>query len=138
MTRRRRLHRWVFLVLAIAAIVLVALALAGALAGEGVRALLSGLCHQRAERTLHVGGEPLGLCARCVGLYLGFAAFAFPYLLARPRAPLRRVALLSWAGPVGFGLEVSSGGVPCSELRLLVGLGLGVWMAASVAWLLRS
>lgn len=39
------------------------------------------VCHQMAERSLTLGGHPLGVCARCTGLYLGgliglYAGFA--------------------------------------------------------------
>ena len=32
---------------------------------------LSGVCHQIPERSLHFGGQPLPLCARCTGTFLG-------------------------------------------------------------------
>jgi uncharacterized membrane protein len=34
------------------------------------------LCHQRAERSFHIGGVQTPVCARCVGLYGGAAAGA--------------------------------------------------------------
>ena len=29
------------------------------------------ICHQIPDRTIHIGGTPLPLCARCTGIYLG-------------------------------------------------------------------
>jgi uncharacterized membrane protein len=60
-------------------------------------AIFEPVCHQIAERSFHLWGEPLAVCHRCSGLYLGFALGialwpAFPAaadrLLARPRAIL--------------------------------------------------
>ncbi|MDX2032032.1 MAG: DUF2085 domain-containing protein [Blastocatellia bacterium] len=33
----------------------------------------SKLCHQHPDRSFHLDGFPLGVCARCTGIYLGFA-----------------------------------------------------------------
>lgn len=41
-------------------------------------------CHQIPERSLAVAGFPLAVCARCAGLYAGFAAGVLLYPLARP------------------------------------------------------
>ena len=37
-----------------------------------LRWLLHPVCHQLPERSFHIHGEPLGACARCTGLYIGF------------------------------------------------------------------
>jgi uncharacterized membrane protein len=42
------------------------------------------VCHQMPERSFHLLGHPLGVCARCAGLYAGFAAGLLLYPLARP------------------------------------------------------
>lgn len=59
----------------------------------------SKICHQLPDRSFHVGGFPLGVCARCTGIYLGFAAgLLFLPLLRSPRHetfPDRRLLLLS-------------------------------------------
>lgn len=41
------------------------------------------LCHQISERSFHVEGHPFAVCARCMGLYAGFAFGALIYPLAR-------------------------------------------------------
>jgi uncharacterized membrane protein len=57
-------------------------------------ALFDPVCHQLPERSFHLWSEPLAVCHRCSGLYLGFALGvaiwpSFPAaarrLLARPR-----------------------------------------------------
>jgi uncharacterized membrane protein len=36
-----------------------------------VRMAYAPVCHQDPDRSLHLGGRPLAVCARCAGLYLG-------------------------------------------------------------------
>lgn len=67
--------------------------------GEGtlLYALYHSVCHQMDWRSFHLWGEPLAVCHRCFGLYLGFTlglavwpALGRPaaWLLARPRRVL--------------------------------------------------
>ncbi|MGH9901917.1 MAG: DUF2085 domain-containing protein [Pyrinomonadaceae bacterium] len=61
------------------------------------------VCHQMPERSFHFGGYPLAVCARCAGLYAGFAAGVLLYPLvrsvARADAP-RRTWLFAAAAPL--------------------------------------
>src|SRR5512132_564232 len=41
----------------------------------------SHVCHQAADRSLFVAGSQLAVCARCTGLYFGFAGAALCYPL---------------------------------------------------------
>src|SRR5258708_33272180 len=41
------------------------------------------VCHQIPERSFHLAGHQLAVCARCTGLYVGFAVGALLYPLAR-------------------------------------------------------
>ncbi|HEX8475784.1 MAG TPA: DUF2085 domain-containing protein [Pyrinomonadaceae bacterium] len=41
------------------------------------------ICHQMPERSFHVEGHPLAVCARCFGVYAGFAASVLVYPLMR-------------------------------------------------------
>lgn len=41
------------------------------------------LCHQIAERSFQIENYPFAVCARCFGLYVGFACAALFYPLAR-------------------------------------------------------
>ena len=43
----------------------------------------SAACHQMPERSFHLFGFPLAVCARCFGLYAGVAAGIFLYPLVR-------------------------------------------------------
>ena len=42
------------------------------LAGKYFYLFFSGICHQESDRCFHYQGLPLAVCARCLGLYLGF------------------------------------------------------------------
>jgi len=46
-------------------------------------------CHQIAERSFRLFGRPLGVCARCFGIYAGFLAGVAAYPLIRGFARLR-------------------------------------------------
>lgn len=54
----------------------------------------SHVCHQSPERSFHIAGYPLAVCARCAGLYVGFAAAVAFYPLVtslrRTHTPERR------------------------------------------------
>ena len=41
------------------------------------------LCHQIPERSFHLEGHALGVCARCTGIYSGFAASVLFYPIVR-------------------------------------------------------
>ena len=43
----------------------------------------SPLCHQISERSFHVEGHAFAVCARCTGIYVGFAAGVILYPLMR-------------------------------------------------------
>ena len=63
-------------------------------AEAAVRIFFSAVCHQIPARSLAIGGEPLAVCARCAGIYLGFlagclVAMAMPLAPRRPAAPRR-------------------------------------------------
>ena len=73
-------------------------AAAGSPYADVLRWLLHPVCHQLPDRSLHLLGEPLGACARCTGLYVGFtfgvAAWPLmPQLAARLASRPRWVAV---------------------------------------------
>jgi uncharacterized membrane protein len=55
-----------------------------------VYAVYTPVCHQVASRSFHLLGHPLAVCARCLGIYLGFLAGLASYPLFRD---FRRVRL---------------------------------------------
>ncbi|MHB0857452.1 MAG: DUF2085 domain-containing protein [Anaerolineae bacterium] len=109
-----------------------------------LRFLLSGVCHQIPERCLHYGGEPLPLCARCLGTFTGIVlAWLVLTSLRRGRAglPSRPASLILLALAIGWVVDgtnsfwaLMSGAPiiyePSNSLRLLTGLGLGLGMGA--------
>ena len=73
------------------------LAAAGWPYADVLRWLLHSICHQNPERSFHLLGEPLAVCQRCTGLYLGFAlgVAAWPLL---PTLAARLAARPRWIG----------------------------------------
>jgi uncharacterized membrane protein len=68
-----------------------------------VYAVYTPVCHQAASRSFHFLGHPLAVCARCLGIYLGFLAGLVAYPLFRDfrrvRLPSAR-AFLSVSAPI--------------------------------------
>jgi uncharacterized membrane protein len=65
----------------------------------------AGACHQMPERSFHLRGFPLAVCARCLGLYAGCLAGVVAYPLARGLARTevpRRAWLLLAAVPTSI------------------------------------
>ena len=48
------------------------------------------ICHQISERSFHVDGAQLSVCARCLGIYAGFALGAVAMLSTAPRTAQKR------------------------------------------------
>lgn len=103
--------------LAVAAVGLIFSAPLLAAAGHGwlsfvVYRAFAGLCHQMPERSFELAGHPLAACARCAGVFAGFAAGALLHPLARgfrrtaaPRRLWLALAVLPTA--VDFALNVA-------------------------------
>jgi uncharacterized membrane protein len=94
------------------------------------------ICHQRPERSFHLWGAQLPVCARCTGLYAG-AAFAplMPIgrrLVGRTRAGM---ALALAAAPTLATLvyEWTTGDAPSNVIRMAAGLWLGAGVARILA-----
>lgn len=86
--------------------------------------LFAHVCHQIPDRSFHVGGVPLPVCARCTGIYFGFLLGCVPFaasrlLSTRWTTPPRRSTLLLAALPVLLegGMEISGlwAGVPLAR-----------------------
>lgn len=112
------------------------------------------VCHQLDERSFHVDGHRLPLCARCSGMYLG-AVLGIIYLtLTQPRSagtpPKSVIALLALFGLVFavdggnsylYLMKQTSAGrldfipnlyIPNNTLRLFTGTGVGLGLAVAV------
>ncbi len=94
-------------------------------------------CHQLPERTLHLAGEPMAVCARCAGIAAGLVLGAFAPLRPRLWMLLPATAPMAADGLTQlFGFREST-----NTLRVATGLLLGgvaaAW-AASVARRARS
>jgi uncharacterized membrane protein len=107
----------------------------------GVYMLGSALCHQRADRSFHVGGAQLPVCARCTGIYLG-APVGVAAVLAFSRRRSFSVQYRGWRWGVIAGVlptvvtvlwEWWTGHVVTGTLRAAAGAPLGMVAAAFVA-----
>jgi uncharacterized membrane protein len=62
------------------------------------------VCHQIPSRAFHLAGHPFAVCARCTGIYFGFAAGVLLYPLVRSLkrtdTPARKWLLLAAAPAV--------------------------------------
>lgn len=117
-----------------------------------IRFFLSGVCHQWPDHCLWYQGQPLPLCARCMGTFLGVAIGLVALMVMgrsrRNRLPAVRplVALgllaLAWSAD-GFNsvldyLSMPSLYTPSNTGRLLTGLGFGVVIATALQPIYQS
>jgi hypothetical protein len=115
-----------------------AAASAAAVAVPGIRPHLSYFCHQIVERTFCPHGTPMGLCARCTGIYIAIAgAWAGLGWLKRHPAALRALEPASYAGAM-LSLLLLAAGIDVSNWPRF-GLGLSFGLAAAFAlWRTRQ
>jgi uncharacterized membrane protein len=111
-------------------------------AGAVVYGIGSFICHQIPERSFHLAGFQLPVCARCLGIYIGApAGAAFVWMRAismQPFVPptplvLRRIAVAA-AIPtlVTVALELAGVWYPSNVTRAVAGFPLGVMVAVVV------
>jgi uncharacterized membrane protein len=95
------------------------------------------VCHQRPERSFHLWGVQLSVCARCTGIYVGAAlaaCAALRHAAGWKAAPNRAVRLLIAAclpSALTLGYELATGQIPGNLTRAAAGLPLG----AAAAWI---
>lgn len=93
------------------------------------------ICHQRPERSFHLGGTQLPVCGRCTGLYLSGAIGALAAWFGLRRRPLgrRRLALIIAAVPTALTVSLEFIGLihPTNLVRAASALPLG----ATAAWI---
>lgn len=102
------------------------------------------LCHQIAVRSFQINGEPISLCARCTGMYVGiFVGLVYQLILGRRRSEWPDTLKLVVLGVFFLGFAVDGGNsasklyfgegllyTPNNTLRLITGTGMGLVMAA--------
>ncbi len=91
--------------------------------------VFSHVCHQLPDRSLFLGAEPLGVCARCTAVYFGFLASMVVLPSAKPAGsgtPARWVLVAALA-PMALDVALSVTGIHASTIftRLLTGLVAG-------------
>ena len=111
-------------------------------AGAVVYGIGSFICHQIPERSFHLAGFQLPVCARCLGIYVGGSAGAgFVWVRAisvQPFVPLTPVVLRRIAVAAAIptlmtvALEVAGFWYPSNVTRAVAGFPLGVMVALVV------
>jgi uncharacterized membrane protein len=108
-----------------------------------VYAVGSLVCHQLRERSFHLWGAHLPVCARCTGIYLGAALGALVAQAFRPARdapaalkgcatdPRTFVVVAALPTAVTLVFEWTTGVTPSNAIRFAAGLPLG----AVVSWL---
>ncbi len=106
---------------------------AGSVSSAQVTYQLEGLiCHQESSRCIHIDDEPIALCSRCLGGYLGFlmASFLFSVRFSPGRRVRAAIAVLATAASLDIVLHLTGlydTGNPYRLISgLLVGTGLGM------------
>jgi uncharacterized membrane protein len=95
------------------------------------------ICHQKPERSFHLAGIQLPVCARCTGLYLSGAAGAIVAWSgwrrrpAMPRATRTALAFAALPTALTFGLEFAGLAHPSNIVRAVAALPLG----AAAGWI---
>jgi uncharacterized membrane protein len=99
------------------------------------------VCHQRPERSFHLTGVQMPVCARCLGIYAGAALVAVAGLFRAPRAvqeasPSLGTVLILSALPAAATLvfEWTTGQAPGNWTRFVSGAPIG----AAVAGIVRA
>jgi uncharacterized membrane protein len=105
-------------------------------AGAIVYGLGSVICHQIPERSFHLAGFQLPVCARCLGIYVGAAAGAahawlraatsHPVFSRAPRVPWRLAILAACPTLLTVALETAGAWYPSNLTRALAGVPIGI------------
>lgn len=85
----------------------------GSLAGT-IYQSFSHVCHQLPERSFFIEGQPFAVCARCTGIYAGFAVATVLYPLTRSlrqtEAPARKWLFIA-AAPLAIDFAIEFSGI---------------------------
>jgi len=103
------------------------------------------ICHQIAERSWHLGGAQLPVCARCLGIYVGAAVALMPgpwrVQSRAPRDPayVRRVAILAVAlNAATMAIEWAGLAQMSNAVRTGAGAALGIAVALAIRQALHA
>jgi uncharacterized membrane protein len=142
---RREMPRWMAIGVGLAAAIVLFVWMMGTPAGiDGkMDAVAFAICHRIAARSFLIDGDPMPLCARCTGIYLGVMT-SFILAVASGRAKASRlpsipvsIALIIFVGIMGIDgvnsyIHLFPGGTgvytPQNWLRLVTGMYCGVAM----------
>jgi uncharacterized membrane protein len=115
------------LVLALAPLVAPLLAATHPLTALLIRSFFSRLCHQDPTRSFVIGGSPVAVCVRCLGIYCGVALGMLLRLEKVPAIRLLTVAMMLNLLDVGSGMLHWHGNMPVTRfwLGLLLGIAAG-------------
>jgi uncharacterized membrane protein len=100
------------------------------------------ICHQLPDRSFHMAGAQLPVCARCIGIYAGSALITLSRLLpgsdpgtTRHLGLTPRIVLIAGIVPtmVTVGLETAAVWHPSNPTRALAGVALGAAVAFVVS-----
>ena len=96
-------------------------------------------CHRDAARTLALLGEPMSVCVRCLGIYLGLGLGA---LVLHPRLSVWPLRLWVGSAALAMVLDVVTEGLELRPdlwiVRLLTGLALAYPVGSAIVWALRD
>jgi uncharacterized membrane protein len=95
------------------------------------------VCHQLPDRSFHLWGVQLAVCARCTGIYAASAVIALAgRVLPRATQPTSRRVLIACGLPTAATrvFEWTTGQTPSNTLRALAGVPIG----AAVAWVIAG
>jgi uncharacterized membrane protein len=115
------------LVLALAPLVAPLLAATHPLTALVIRSFFSRLCHQDPARSFVIGGSPVAVCVRCLGVYCGVAVGMFLRMGKVSAFRLLAAAMLLNLVDVGSGMLHWHGNMPVTRfwLGLLLGIAAG-------------
>jgi uncharacterized membrane protein len=105
-------------------------------AGAVTYGLGSFICHQLPERSFHLAGYQLPVCARCLGIYMGVSG-GVAYVWMHPNGGLTALSRLAqefrWLAALAaaptlltVALETAGAWSPSNNTRALAGLSLGI------------
>jgi len=141
----QRTSRWMLAITALVVIVGWLINTPPGLAGKA-DAVGYALCHQIPVRSFQINGEPISLCARCTGMYVGiFVSLVYQLFLGRKLSDWPDKYKLIVLGIFFLGFAVDGGNsasklyfgqgllyTPNNTLRLITGTGMGLVMAVMI------